>query len=314
MITKINNNNFVLEKVTNQQRREFQRILGLYIGQFDSLHTRRAYLSDLRELFTFIGHVEINKIKSEEILLFKESIKSKGVSVETLARKISTIRSFFRWTEEYKFTHSNCAKIIRIPKLSNPIGKTPELSDGATKKLLESPNLALIVENRDYIILNLLFRYGMRSNEVSSVKKSDFCIDSGFHVLSIFGKGNHRRRIPIMPDLFFEIQKYCQRKGLTDNHSYLFTASVNNRTKTLSNRLTTGCIRQIVIKYAKRVGIDQRVTSHSGRVTACSNASENSASITELMDGFGWRSPSTVVRYQRRRGLLKNSCFNYVLY
>lgn len=313
MITNIDNNEFVIEKATDQQRREFQRILGLYVGQFDSLHTRRAYLSDLRELFTFIGHIEISKIRSEELLMFKESIKLKGISVETLARKISTIRSFFRWAEEHKFTSSNCARIIRPPRLTTE-GKTPELTNSEVKKLLATPNLELVVEQRNFLILNFLFYCGMRSSEIANIKIKDFTQDAGFHILSILGKGNHRRRIPIKPELYFEVQKYCQRIGLKNNESFLFTPSVNNRSKILSARITTGTIRQIVIKYSKRAGIDHRVTSHSGRVTACSNASENSASTTELMDGFGWRSPSTVARYQRRRGILKNSALHRVIY
>jgi site-specific recombinase XerD len=313
MTTKLRQDNSVPANVTSDQRREFQRIVGLFIYQFSSLQTRRIYTFALRELFLFIGHTNLDQVKSEEVVRYKEYITAKGNSIETVARKISTIRSFFRWAEEQKFITSNCTKVIRPPKISGE-GKTPELSDAEVRRLLEAPNRETIVGHRDLLILSFLFYFGLRSAELVNIKLKDFTREAGYDVLNILGKGNHRRRIPVRPELIFEMQKYCERLGPIENNSFLFTPSVNNRGKILTNKLKTETIRQIVIKYAKRAGISHRVTSHSGRVTACSNAAENSATTSALMESFGWRSPSTSQRYERRRGNLKNSALHRIVY
>ena len=293
---------------------EQRRALYSFIEKQESAHTKKHYC---RDLVQFCQHYRIDDfsiVTREHVANYRSHLKDQYATA-SVARKVTTLRSFFNWLEEVEVLNHNPAKLIKAPKQDNQEGKTAELSDQEVRRLLAMPNRNKLLEFRDFVMMELLFYTGLRSSEIRFLRKSDLSQEKRVYVLKVLGKGNRYRRIPIKDFIFNDLQDYLAVATTnTDPDDYLFTPSRNNRTKELNGPLTDTALRCLIRKYARLAGIEDQVCAHTARVTACGHAIEHGATEDEIMNLMGWRSPEMPRRYNRRKNQIRNSAAHRINY
>ena len=139
--------------------------------------------------------------------------------------------------------------------------------------------------------------------------------DTQILTLRVPGKGDKERILPIPNKTKFVLLSYLEGNGWElGSEQYLFPPVKNNVTKAKNKPIDTNSIYYIVKKYAKLAGVDRRVSPHSCRATAISNALDHAASHRSVQQMAGWSSPLMIERYDKRRTDLKDSAVHVVEY
>lgn len=238
-----------------------------------------------RELRVFINYwmtnlAHKNDLAREDILVFKSFLSDElGLSPLTVSSYILIVRKFFEWLESKK-KYPNIAKGIKGAKRVRGFRKDP-LILSQIKILLNGIDRSNINGKRDFAIINLLIRTGLRTIEVVRADVCDIRQEGGEAVLWIQGKGRDVKDefVVLTDDTLRPINEYlAERKNIKDLDP-LF-ASISNRN--INQRLTTRSISRIVKKHFKDAGIiNKRLTAHSLRHTAITLALQAGATIQE---------------------------------
>jgi integrase len=127
-------------------------------------------------------------------------------------------------------------------------------------------------------------------------------------ILRLRGKGNAERLVVLIPPVKNAIDHYL-RITLKDQRQDqpLFTPIKNNRTGSLMKPIDSSLVYYIVTKYAKEAGIANRVSPHSCRATAISNARDHNVSDRAIQEFAGWTSPGMITRYDKRKTQIEDS-------
>lgn len=262
------------------------------IQRGDSPHTIRAYRRDLIEFFEFaktkpelVEPIAIRGFISERIL--------KGNSKTTVARKLSTIRSFFSYLYSEGIIKINPARTVSSPKIKRKLPNFLTVDDAF--KLVESPSEDKFTIQRDKAILELLYSGGIRVSELCNLNLDDIDLKSG--LIKVKGKGKKERIVPIGQKAKEALKKYLAirhllriKKKLQAEESPLF---INNRGKRISDRQ----VRRIVKKYASLVGIQDKIGPHTLRHTFASHLLMEGADLRVIQELLGHSSLSTTQIY-----------------
>ena len=204
----------------NRQIRKW--LIWLISEKHSSNKTIDAYLADLRVFFSFLtdhlgdyANIEVlEKLSLQDFRSFLAMRKSTGLSARSMARNLSALRSFFRYLEKNGILCNSDIKNIRSPKIGHSIPKP--LSPDMSKKLIDQVKNVPRgkpsedddwVDARDMAILILLYGCGLRISEALNLNGKDlYAIKSG--VMSIIGKGNKTRLVPILPVAVDSIKYY----------------------------------------------------------------------------------------------------------
>lgn len=229
--------------------------------------SKHTYGRQLREFLRWSQQAQVGDVDRETILRYKEYLSvQKGLAAFTVAGYLTAVRRFFEWLESIK-AYPNVAKAIRGPKRRHAF-RRDALSLEQVKLLLARIDRASLEGKRDYAIINLMVRTGLRTIEVVRARQEDLTQQGGATVLWVQGKGRDSK------DEFV----ICTEKTLVPLCEYLHMrvsmrlgdplfASLS--TKNFGKELTTRSISRIVKRRLKEIGInDRRLTAHSLRHTA----------------------------------------------
>ena len=178
-----------------------------------SKHTLTSYETDLEAFFIFLqstyGSVELNAIKPGYVRSWLAELKSLGNSAKTINRKISSLKSFFKYQLRLGGLEVSPMATVVSPKQSK---RLPEFVDSR-----DTDTLFNHVEfsddwagYTDKLILRLLYATGMRQAELIGLKESQ--IDQARQCIKVLGKGSKERIIPVADDLMQEVAAYIQQK------------------------------------------------------------------------------------------------------
>lgn len=261
-----------------------------------SLHTVKGYRRDLEE---FIGHVggeiSIRRVDNTKVraFLFAINRKNKPTSV---ARKLSSLRSFFRYLARNGLIDHDPLQRIATPKL--PKHMPVFLTVDEVFSLLASPGDADVFAFRDRAVLELLYSCGLRVAELVGLDCGDLDLKSG--MLRVTGKGKKQRLVPMGGPAVAAVEAYERQRqailqdasvrGAQPDSAALF---LNNRGK----RITTRSIERQVKDYARRAGIMAPVTPHALRHSFATHLLEMGADLRSVQELLGHASLSTTQKY-----------------
>lgn len=258
----------------------------------DSPHTLRAYKNDLKEFFNF-AKIELEKIDTMVIRGFISEQILKGNSKTTVSRKLSTIRSFFSYLYSEGIITINPARVISSLKIKRKLPKFLTVDD--VFKLVEAPTENKFTVQRDKALLELLYGCGIRVSEICNLNLEDVELKDGF--IKVRGKGNKERIVPTGQKAKEALKKYLAIKQIlkiknnfSSDETPLF---INNRGKRLSDRQ----VRRIVLKYAKAIGILDKISPHTLRHTFASHLLMEGADLRVIQELLGHSSLSTTQIY-----------------
>lgn len=270
-----------------------------------SEHTVNGYQRDLHEFTAYIqaqgkGNKNHNStspaaITSGQVRKFIVSLHGRN-SAATVARKISALRSFFRYAERNKLVGNDPLAGVIGPRIGRfiPVFLTVD----EIFALLETPGAKDRYCARDRAMLELLYSTGMRVAELVSRNFVD--LDFTEEVLTVRGKGNKERLVPVgrpaleavrswLPQRLQLIEQRAKR-GRTVENNALF---LNGR----GSRLTTRSVERLVKTYGERAGIAQIVTPHALRHSFATHLLEMGADLRSVQELLGHVSLSTTQRY-----------------
>jgi len=256
--------------------------------------SRDTYKRTLRRFLSWIdkkGYL-LSEIARAELLQYKEELLSSGMSSLTVGSYITSVRRFYEWAEANRF-YPNVAKGIRTPKRLQQFRKQPLLPSQATALLNYYQDKAL----RDFAIVNLLLRTGLRTIEVIRANVGDIVFKGSQRVLLVQGKGRDERdNFVVLTDKAYQpIAEYLATRGKVNSSEPLFTSSSNN---SKGDRFTTRTISYIAKEGLKAIGLNERsFTAHSLRHTTAVNILRAGGSLETAQFTLRHSNPATTQIY-----------------
>lgn len=264
------------------------------ISQDVKTSTRELYRRTLSTFFDWVRETgrAITALSVVDLIQYKDELLNAGKSTLTVASYINSIRRFYEWAEANKY-YPNIGKGVHAPKRRQQFRKQPltvaQVGDLLRHEKEQTP--------RDYALINLIVRTGLRCIEVVRADVGDITYISGQRVLMIHGKGRDEKdNFVILPDgVYLPIKAYLDtREDITPN-APLF-ASVSNRNS--GGRMTTRAVSGIAKAGLKNVGLDNKVfTAHSLRHTAAVNVLRAGGSREKVQEMLRHANPATTEIY-----------------
>jgi integrase/recombinase XerC len=212
----------------------------------------------------------------------------------SIARKVSALRSFFKYLVKEQVVPFNPAKGVSTPKVEKTLPAALTVDEAF--RLMESPNrvsgkpLERSKEKglRDRAILELLYSSGLRVSELVGLNSNQLDLDLG--IVRVMGKGRKERIVPVGVKAIEATKSYLEERGRVGGDGPIFVNA-------LGGRLTARSVGRLVKKYTRDSGIFRKVSPHSLRHTFATHLLDAGADIREIQEMLGHSSLSTTQRY-----------------
>jgi site-specific recombinase XerD len=259
--------------------------------------TIRAYKYDLQMFIGIVGDLEIESpFLHQKVRLFLKKLKEKEYTKKAIARKIATLRSFFKFLTLNEFISKDPMAIIKTPKIKieeslpkflNIVEIKDILIKLDNKKLFNSKK-----SQRYYLIIRLLYSTMARVSELCNIKIKD--VDFTREYIKLRGKGNKERIVPVDQKTLEIIKESLSNRILYETEDFLL---VNTRNQKLSPRVIQNDIKTI----KEKCGFSESkiITPHVFRHTGATHLRRSGMDISELQDILGHSSPNTTRIYAK---------------
>lgn len=257
-----------------------------------------SYKNDLDRYLRFVSRDlqirQLGGITVTHIEQFLMELISMELSVSTIARNVSSIRSFHEFIVIEKLADANPAELIELPK---KVKKLPEvLTAVEVEQILDTADRTLSVGVRDAAILETLYASGMRVSELTNLEIDDLYFEIGF--IKVIGKGNKERLVPMGELAQKAVEHYVEnaRKDFLNSKKPEKSKNrvfINQRGGPLSRM----SIWNIVNKYAQKAGIEKNVYPHIFRHSFATHLLEGGADLRAVQEMLGHSSIITTEIY-----------------
>ena len=185
-----------------------------------SENTIEAYSSDLEQFFDFISihGKDIYNLERKDVRMFLALLRAKKFKIRSIARKLSCIKSFYKFLVRRDLVSTNPARLVKTPKIPRELPHF--LPEEKVRELFEVLEKGENVDMRDRVIFELLYGAGLRVSELCGLKLKD--IDIQGMAVRIMGKGGKERTIPLGEKCLKVINKYVKQKKL-NSEDYLIS-------------------------------------------------------------------------------------------
>ncbi len=263
-------------------------------------HTVRSYAADLDQFAAFLGGSDDGGVEAEE--LSKRIVEATPVDLRrylaemrrrdyrraTIARKLATLRSFYKFLARQGHVEANPVKTIRTPRQEKRLPKFLEPEE--VERLLAAPEGDDLLTLRDRAILEILYSTGMRVSELVGLNLDD--VDPIGEVVRVRGKGRRERLAPLGSYALEALDRYLAARAgaeVRDDKALL----VNRH----GQRLSARSVRRKLAKYLKMAGLDPAVSPHTLRHSFATHMLERGADLRAVQELLGHRSLSTTQVY-----------------
>jgi len=256
--------------------------------------SKNLYRRTLKQYFAWVekGERNLSTMTREDILRYKEELLASGMSSLSVGSYITSVRRFYEWAEALRYS-PNIARGIKNPKRRQQFKKQPLTPLQATALLNYYQEKSL----RDYAIISLLLRTGLRTIEVIRANGEDMTYKGSQRVLLIQGKGRDEKdSFVVLTDKSYQpIAQYLGTRGKLNGSEPLFTSTSNN---SKGGRLTTRSISFIAKEGLKGIGLDEKAyTAHSLRHTTAVNILRAGGSLETAQLTLRHTNPATTQIY-----------------
>jgi integrase/recombinase XerC len=258
--------------------------------------TIKSYREDLSALEEYLTESygrppEPTEITSLDLRGYVAALHDAGYAKSSVARRLASLRSFFRFAQREGLADSNPAKPLRNPR---PDRKLPHfLSSEEIGRLLESPPADQPMGLRDRAILETMYSAGLRVGELVGMNDGDLDLDDG--LVRIRGKGRRERLAPLGSFAVQAIRRWLPVRRLSTKESRGPEAPVF--ASRLGRRITTRSIARMLEKYLKLTGLDRRTTPHTLRHSFATHLLDRGADIRSVQELLGHKSLVTTQIY-----------------
>ncbi len=254
-----------------------------------SEHTLRSYLADLEQLFDFLGNRPLADVDHQVLRSFISHLLAQNISKTSINRKLSAIRTFFRYLNRQGIVAANPARLVATPKREKrlPAVLTMDQAVGLMDSSGSAASGGGEQDLRDRAVLETLYSTGIRASELVGMNRDD--IGMSDRLVRIRGKGRKERVVPIGRKALDAIDAYLQSKK-KHHDAAVFTGPAGNR-------LTPRTVQRILEKYRKKLGFPQKASPHTLRHSFATHMLESGADLRAIQELLGHASLSTTQRY-----------------
>ena len=249
-----------------------------------SPHTVLNYRLDLEEFVRFIDQTAIEKVDYLMLRKFLAQLRARKCRSRTIARKMSTLRSFFKFMHREGLIKSNPAKLLMSSKIDKSLPKF--LSEKEALSFVNAPDIKKELGRRDKAILETLYGTGIRVSELVGLNVDD--VDVFGNVAKVAGKGKKERLVPIGNIAIKAIKEYVDSRKKRSNTLFL------NKNGT---KLTDRGVRLIVNKYINKSCLNSNVSPHMFRHSFATHLLDRGADLRSVQELLGHVNLSTTQIY-----------------
>lgn len=219
------------------------------------------------------------------------SLHESGYAKSTIARRLASMRSFFRFGQREGWATMNPAKALRSPRKGRSLPHFLSAED--IGRLLEAPPNDCPSGRRDRAILETMYSAGLRISEVVGLNEGDLDFRAG--LVRVRGKGRRERLAPIGSYASTALRRWLRVRSL---HAALPTGpQAPVFLNKFGNRITTRSVARMLEKYLKLTGLDLRTTPHSLRHSFATHLLDGGADIRSVQELLGHKSLVTTQIY-----------------
>jgi integrase/recombinase XerC len=286
--------------------------LGHLKGERDaSVHTLRNYRVDLTQFLRYlrdraIDHADPTPAAVDQLVVrgFVARLHGEKLARSSVARKLTVLRSFFRYLCRQGVLDANQAELIRAPRL--PIRTTPHLSVDEAFQLLAAPSVRLTaaarrprknseaLARRDRAILELFYASGLRIGELTGLAPDQVDLQQG--LVRVLGKGRKERIVPVGRTALHALQGYLEVRGGLEPRSGAGEAAalfLNAR----GGRLGARGVSRLVLRHLVASGLGKKITPHGLRHSFATHLLSAGADLRVIQELLGHARLSTTQRY-----------------
>lgn len=255
-----------------------------------------SYENDLTRYLKFLANdlqiQDLGGVTLQHIEEYLEELTAMNLSVSSIARNISSIRSFHEFAVVEKLAEANPAELIELPKKAQ---KLPEVLDAdEINRILDAPDTDDDAGIRNKAILETLYATGMRVSEMVGLERDKLFFEIGF--IRVIGKGNKERLVPvgeIAQDALEHYIEYVRPLFFKNNEKAENKVFLNQR----GGPLTRMSIYNIVKAAAAEAGIEKNVYPHIFRHSFATHLLEGGADLRAVQEMLGHASILTTEIY-----------------
>jgi len=265
---------------------------GHQYSQNRSDHTVTAYQSDLGQFFRFAAleldqEPEVLTVDLIDVYIvrsFLGVLAEHGLSRKSMARKLATLRSFFKFLCRENILQINPVQRVASPKLGRKLPHFLYLDQVET--LLRAPDSANLLGARDQVIIELLYGSGLRVSELVGLNREN--IDISSKLIRVLGKGNKERVVPVTNYAILAIELYLGMRVDYDKSLLL-----NYQGTRLSDR----SVRRILDKLVAKMSLEQHVNPHMLRHSFATHLLDGGADLRSVQELLGHEKLSSTQIY-----------------
>lgn len=287
---------------------------GLVSGQL-SANTRKAYKHDADQFLGWLSQHDLTlaALTQADMMQYRRYLAD-GFAPTSAARKLVVARRLLQEAITRGLLSHNSAMLVKGIETQQETNHTA-LTKTQARQLLEAVDLCTIQGKRDYAMLLLLLKTGIRRGECAALNMGDLQEEQG-HSLAILRqtKGNKRRKVKLAAEVRRAIDAYLLAAGLFDRGSEapLFVQFRRGDHPQPDEGVSDLLIQRIVEKYTNKAELGVKLTPHGLRATFVTLALEGGAKLQQVQYAVGHADPRTTERYQKRKLNLDDAATDYV--
>jgi integrase/recombinase XerC len=232
----------------------------------------------------------------DRIRAFLDSLGQNDYSPATMARKIATLRSFYKWADRRGVAPGNPMVQIRTPKQSKRLPRAITIEQ--VEKLLSTPDVTQVLGMRDRAMLETLYSTGIRVSELVDLNVDD--LDLPGEAMRVRGKGKRERIVPLGSHALASINAYMTMVRGDPRFAALWANGGAGQPLFMNKhggRLSSRSVRRKLDKYLKTAGLDPRISPHTLRHSFATHLLDNGADLRSVQELLGHQSLSTTQVY-----------------
>ncbi len=272
-----------------------------------SPHTLRNYRIDLEQFLAYLrerhggDEPKPEAVDARAVRGFLATLHGESIARSSMARKLASVRAFFRFLCRRGSLRVNPAELVQSPRL--PVRTTPHLSvdqafqllaaaEAATASVAAGCSTAEVLARRDRAILEVFYAAGLRIGELVGLDLPD--VDCAAALVRVMGKGRKERIVPIGKPALTAVQSYFEVRdrlcGAGGDGSAVF---LNAR----GGRLTERSVARVVLRFLVQSGLGKRITPHGLRHSFATHLLSAGADLRAIQELLGHARLSTTQRY-----------------
>ncbi len=262
----------------------------LRIEKRHSPHTVAGYCRDLRRLAQSLPNREVSSLTTADIRGFLLILRNEGLSSASIARSLSSVKSFFCYLCQDQQLKDNPAEILETPRRWRKLPHTLSLMD--VDKLLSCPDLDTAMGLRNQAMLEVLYATGMRVSELVSVKAHNLDFEAG--CLRTMGKGSKERIVPIGMVARKSVENYLlNSRSVLAKGQKVEELFLTRRAKSMTRQ----GFWKLLKGYVRQCGIKADVSPHTLRHAFATHLLDRGADLRSVQQMLGHSDISTTQIY-----------------